>query len=41
MHQGPQLHKVVLQWSARKEKTSLGVEVEKSLPPLRLEVLWN
>ena len=39
MHEGPQLHQVVLQRCARQEEAALTVEVEESLPALALEVL--
>ena len=39
VHQGPQLHQVILQRCASEEEPSLAVEVQQSLPTLALEVL--
>src|SRR4051812_17797533 len=39
MHQRPQFHQAVLQWSPCQQKTALRGKVEKCLPSLRTEVL--
>jgi hypothetical protein len=39
MHERPQLHQVILQWSACQQQPTLGIEVQEGLPPLGLEVL--
>ncbi len=39
MHEGPQLHQVVLEGRARQQQPALAVEVEENLPALTLEVL--
>ncbi len=39
MHEGPELHEIVLQGRARDEQAALRVEVEQRLPPLALPVL--
>lgn len=39
VHEGPELHEVVLQGGASDEEAALGVEVQQGLPPLALPVL--
>lgn len=39
MHEGPELHQVVLERCAGEEETPLRLEIEETLPALRLEVL--
>lgn len=39
MHEGPQLHDIILQGGARQQQSPFGVEPEQGLPPLAFEVL--
>jgi hypothetical protein len=39
VEEGPELEEVVLEGSPSEEEAALGVEVDESLPALRLEVL--
>ena len=39
MHEGPELHEVVLQGGPGDQQAALGIEVEQRLPPLALPVL--
>jgi len=39
VHEGPELHHIVLERGASQQQAALGIEPEEGLPPLALKVL--